>query len=100
MSIVRRMDHFTIVTDKPEETHSFYADLGLRPGARPNFAVNGFCLYAAEGKPILHVIEVKTIPTPRRGAIGHMLLRLSKLSAWLQRLLRCILTYTLIRASD
>src|SRR5205823_4635762 len=35
MGIVRRMDHFTIVTDKPEETRSFYADLGLVPGARP-----------------------------------------------------------------
>ena len=29
-------------------------------------AVNGFWLYGAEKKPILHVIEVKTMPTPRR----------------------------------
>ena len=72
MSIVRRMDHFTIVTDKPEETKSFYAQLGLHPGARPNFAVDGFWLYASEGKPILHVIEVKTMPNPRRGALDHM----------------------------
>ena len=72
MSIVRRMDHFTIVTDKPEETKEFYAHLGLAPGARPNFAVGGFWLYGAEGRPILHVIEVKTMPTPRRGALDHM----------------------------
>jgi len=68
MSIVHRMDHFTIVTDQPDKTKDFYAALGLHPGARPNFSVNGFWLYADEGKPILHV--PKTIPRecrPRHG---------------------------------
>ena len=87
MSVVRRMDHFTIVTDQPEKTKEFYAGLGLHPGARPNFAVNGFWLYASEGKPILHVIEVKTMPSPRRGALDHMAFRgedMAATLAWLR----------------
>ena len=85
MSVVRRMDHFTIVTDQPEKTKEFYAGLGLQPGARPNFAVNGFWLYASEGKPILHVIEVKTMPSPRRGALDHMAFRGEDMAATLLR---------------
>ena len=87
MSVVRRMDHFTIVTDQPEKTKEFYAGLGLHPGARPNFAVNGFWLYASEGMPILHVIEVKTMPSPRRGALDHMAFRgedMAATLAWLR----------------
>jgi catechol 2,3-dioxygenase-like lactoylglutathione lyase family enzyme len=72
MSIVRRMDHFTIVTDQPDQTKEFYAHFGLKPGPRPNFAVGGFWLYGVENRPILHVIEVKTMPNPRRGALDHM----------------------------
>ena len=49
MSIVRRMDHFTIVTDDVEKTKEFYAHLGLHPGDRPNFAVDGCWMYGAEG---------------------------------------------------
>src|SRR5262245_49527412 len=100
MSIVQRMDHFTIVTDQPAATQAFYAELGLHPGPRPNFRVDGFWLYAAEGKPILHVIEVKTMPTPRRGALDHMAFRgtdLAKTLAWVQGQ---GLKYRLMRAPD
>lgn len=100
MSIVRRMDHFTIVTDQPEATKEFYAQLGLHPGDRPNFAVNGFWLYGAEGKPILHVIQVKTMPTPRRGALDHMAFwgeDMAKTLGWLKE--RNI-TYRLSRAPE
>ena len=100
MSIVHRMDHFTIVTDKPEETKSFYAELGLTPGARPNFAVNGFWLYAAEGKPILHVIEVKTMPTPRRGALDHMAFRGEDMASTVDWLKGRNIQYRLTRAPD
>jgi catechol 2,3-dioxygenase-like lactoylglutathione lyase family enzyme len=68
---IRRMDHFTIVTDRLDETLAFYAMLGLHAGARPNFSVPGAWLYAAE-QPILHVIEVTNMPEPRRGALDHM----------------------------
>ena len=97
MSIVRRMDHFTIVTDLPEETKAFYADLGLRPGARPNFKVNGFWLYAGEA-PILHVIEVKKMPEPRRGALDHMAFRGEDMASTLKWLDGKGIKYRLSRA--
>ena len=61
MPKAQRMDHFTINTDRLEETKRFYAELGLLPGPRPNFAVDGLWLYS-EGKPILHVIERSYLP--------------------------------------
>jgi len=100
MSIVRRMDHFTIVTDDGDKTREFYSHLGLTPGARPNFNVKGFWLYGAEGRPILHVIEVKTMPTPRRGALDHMAFwgeDMAKTIAWLKS--RNV-EYRLMRAPD
>jgi catechol 2,3-dioxygenase-like lactoylglutathione lyase family enzyme len=100
MSVVRRMDHFTIVTDQPEKTKEFYAGLGLHPGARPNFAVNGFWLYASEGKPILHVIEVKTMPSPRRGALDHMAFRGEDMAATLAWLRERGIEYRLTRAPE
>jgi catechol 2,3-dioxygenase-like lactoylglutathione lyase family enzyme len=100
MSIVRRMDHFTIVTDNGEKTKEFYAELGLTPGARPNFAVNGFWLYGPEGRPILHVIEVKNMPNPRRGALDHMAFwgeDMPKTIAWLKEK---NIEYRLMRAPE
>jgi catechol 2,3-dioxygenase-like lactoylglutathione lyase family enzyme len=68
---IQHMDHFTIVTDRLQETLAFYALLGLHAGDRPNFSVSGAWLYAAQ-RPILHVIEVTKMPEPRRGALDHM----------------------------
>jgi catechol 2,3-dioxygenase-like lactoylglutathione lyase family enzyme len=68
---IQRMDHFTIVTDRLTETLQFYALFGLRAGARPAFSVPGAWLYASD-QPILHVIEVPSMPEPRRGALDHM----------------------------
>ena len=69
---VRHMDHFTIVSDNVEATRVFYAELGLTPGPRPAFMRDGLWLYATEGKPILHVIEVDKLPETRRGVLDHM----------------------------
>ncbi len=71
MPIAHRMDHFTINTDNLEATRDFYAELGLTPGPRPNFAVDGIWLYS-EGRPLLHVIERKSLPEQRRGVLDHM----------------------------
>ena len=68
---IQRMDHFTIVTDRLDETLGFYAMFGLRAGPRPDFGVPGAWLYATD-QPILHVIEVTRMPEPRRGALDHM----------------------------
>lgn len=71
MSIVRRMDHFTIVTDRLEETRGFYERLGFEVGARPDFPVPGFWFYL-DGRAVLHVIGVEKMPEPRRGVLDHM----------------------------
>jgi catechol 2,3-dioxygenase-like lactoylglutathione lyase family enzyme len=68
---IQRMDHFTIVTDRLAETVAFYAMLGLHVGARPAFGAPGAWLYASD-RPILHVLEVSSMPEPRRGALDHM----------------------------
>ncbi len=71
MAIIQRMDHFTIVTDRLEETRLFYEALGLLPGPRPDFPVPGFWFYAGD-HPLLHVIGVDQMPQPRRGVLDHM----------------------------
>jgi catechol 2,3-dioxygenase-like lactoylglutathione lyase family enzyme len=68
---VQRMDHFTIVSDRIQETRAFYAELGLQAGPRPSFSRDGLWLYV-EGRPILHVIESDRMPEPRRGVLDHM----------------------------
>ncbi|MCU6453124.1 VOC family protein [Sphingomonas sp. A2-49] len=69
--MIRTMDHFTIVTDRLEETRSFYAALGLVDGPRPDFGVDGAWLYAGD-RPVLHVVAVDRLPEPRRGVLDHM----------------------------
>ncbi|MDB5672877.1 MAG: dioxygenase [Alphaproteobacteria bacterium] len=68
---IRAMDHFTIVTNRLAETIAFYALLGLTDGARPDFGIGGAWLYAGD-RPILHVLEVASMPEPRRGVIDHI----------------------------
>jgi catechol 2,3-dioxygenase-like lactoylglutathione lyase family enzyme len=94
------MDHFTIVTDNAAATKDFYAELGLTPGARPNFGIPGFWLYAAEGPPILHVIEVKNMPNPRRGALDHMAFRGENMAKTLDWVKSRKLEYRLSRAPE
>jgi catechol 2,3-dioxygenase-like lactoylglutathione lyase family enzyme len=93
---IQRMDHFTIVTDRLDETLAFYAMLGLRAGARPNFGVPGAWLYAAE-QPILHVIEVTNMPEPRRGALDHMAYHAQGLLATTQLLKERGIAHRIIR---
>lgn len=70
--MIKRPDHFTIVTDQLDVTRAFYVDLlGMREGPRPAFPVPGLWLYAND-RPVLHVVAVERMPTPRRGALDHM----------------------------
>lgn len=68
---IREMDHFTIVTDRLDDTLSFYAMLGLADGPRPEFGFGGAWLYADE-RPVLHIVEVQSMPHSRRGVLDHM----------------------------
>lgn len=66
------MNHFTILTDKLDETVKFYRELlELEPGKRPNFKFPGAWLYS-NGQAILHVIAGDKLPEPREGVIDHM----------------------------
>lgn len=71
---VTRMNHFTILTDRLEETLAFYRDhLGLAPGARPPFTFPGAWLYADGGsEPILHIVAGRSQEELRSGVLDHM----------------------------
>jgi catechol 2,3-dioxygenase-like lactoylglutathione lyase family enzyme len=68
------MNHFTILTDKLDETLTFYAHhLDLHPGSRPPFTFPGAWLYArGGGQPILHIIADKPKSELVKGVIDHM----------------------------
>jgi catechol 2,3-dioxygenase-like lactoylglutathione lyase family enzyme len=69
---IKRMDHFTIVTDKLAETLDFYTVLlDLKDGPRPEFGVPGHWFYI-DDHPVLHVLGVEKMPAVRRGVLDHM----------------------------
>ncbi len=71
MNGIQRMDHFTVVTDRLDETCAFYECLGLNVGPRPDFGIPGLWLYAG-GHPVLHLVQTLDMPAVRRGALDHM----------------------------
>ncbi len=96
--ILLGMDHFTIVTNQLETTRRFYVDLiGLQEGPRPPFPVDGLWLYV-NGKAILHVISVDTMPNPRRGVLDHMAFSAQGFSSTLDKLDQYDVRYRIIRA--
>ncbi|HQR89907.1 MAG: dioxygenase [Caulobacter sp. 32-67-35] len=94
--MIRRMDHFTVVTDRPEETIAFYARLGLSTGPRPDFGIDGAWLYTG-GHPVLHIVETTVMPEPRRGALDHMAFFAEGFAAVAERITAASLTYRVIR---
>jgi catechol 2,3-dioxygenase-like lactoylglutathione lyase family enzyme len=93
---IQRMDHFTIVTDRLEVTREFYAMLGMKPGPRPLFPVPGLWLYLND-HPVLHVLEVSQMPSPRRGVLDHMAFFAEGLENTLRLLIEHNVDYRLIR---
>tara|TARA_R110002153_G_scaffold154479_1_gene306520 strand:- start:111 stop:518 length:408 start_codon:yes stop_codon:yes gene_type:complete len=95
--MIERIDHFTVASDQLEMTRQFYVDLlGLTVGYRPAFPVQGLWLYA-EKKPLLHLIQVCNMPTPRRGALDHMAFFATDLSRTLCLLGRHQVPFRIIR---
>lgn len=70
---ISAMDHFTVTTDRLDESVAFYIRLGLAQGPRPDFNVGGAWLYAG-GRAVLHLVEqpVGRMPGARRGVIDHI----------------------------
>jgi catechol 2,3-dioxygenase-like lactoylglutathione lyase family enzyme len=96
MSGIQRMDHFTVVTDRLDETRVFYERLGLAVGARPDFGIGGLWFYVG-GHPVLHVVEVSEMPAVRRGALDHMAFYGDDIVATLELLQRERIAYRLLR---
>ena len=96
MTGIRRMDHFTVVTDQLVRTQAFYEALGLQVGARPDFGIAGLWLYAGE-HAVLHVVEVAAMPALRRGVLDHMAFRGGDITATLELLCAQGVAYRLIR---
>lgn len=90
------MDHFTIVTDRLAQTTAFYALLGLLEGPRPDFGIGGAWLYAA-ARPVLHVVEVSSMPVIRRGVLDHMAFTSEGLLDIAAVLRSCGVSYRIIR---
>ncbi|CAN5138138.1 VOC family protein [soil metagenome] len=94
--MIRRMDHFTVVTDRLSETLTFYAMLGLTVGPRPDFGVGGAWLYIGN-HPVLHIVETQRMPEPRRGALDHMAFFAQDFVAVAERVAAASLSYRVIR---
>jgi catechol 2,3-dioxygenase-like lactoylglutathione lyase family enzyme len=94
--MIRRMDHFTVVTDCLAETVKFYAMLGLVSGPRPDFGVGGAWLYVAD-HPVLHIVETGRMPDPRRGALDHMAFFAEGFAGMADKVAAAGLTYRVIR---
>lgn len=93
---IRAMDHFTILTDRLDETLAFYAALGLADGPRPDFGIPGAWLYAGD-RPVLHILGVEDMPAVRRGVIDHMAFTSEGLLAIATDLKRRGIRYAIIR---
>jgi catechol 2,3-dioxygenase-like lactoylglutathione lyase family enzyme len=77
---VKGMDHFTVLTDRLDETTSFYTELlGLEVGDRPDFNFPGAWMYCS-GRPILHIVAGRPLPAERTGVLDHMAFAASGLS--------------------
>lgn len=94
--MIRRMDHFTIVTDQLAVTLDFYAMLGLTEGPRPEFGFGGAWLYVGD-YPMLHIVETDRMPDPRRGALDHMAFFAEDFVATAKRITTASLSYRVIR---
>jgi catechol 2,3-dioxygenase-like lactoylglutathione lyase family enzyme len=97
VSIIQRMDHFTVLSGDLEKTREFYTMLGLREGERPNFKFPGIWFYNDEGKPILHVIAGRGVPEPPAGVIDHMAFWSKDLAATAEKLKSRRIEYDLRR---
>jgi catechol 2,3-dioxygenase-like lactoylglutathione lyase family enzyme len=96
MNGIQRMDHFTIVTARLDETCEFYQRLGLSVGPRPDFGIPGQWLYA-RNHAVLHLVQTNELPVVHRGALDHMAFHGGDIVATLNVLRHHHIAYRLLR---
>ena len=80
------MDHFTVLTERLDETVAFYGDLlGLHAGERPPFKFPGAWLYCGT-RAVLHVVAGRPLPAHPAGVLDHMAFSATGLAETLDRL--------------
>lgn len=91
------MDHFTVLTERLDETVAFYGDLlGLLPGERPPFRFPGAWLYCGP-RAVLHLVAGRPVPADPAGVLDHMAFAATDLEQTLERLEARSLHYDLRR---
>ncbi len=94
------LDHWNVYCKDLKATVRFYERyVGLKDGDRPPFNFPGAWLYAG-GRPVLHVIAGRELPTPRGGVLDHMAFSASGLAAVKDRLEAMGVPYDLRRLPD
>jgi catechol 2,3-dioxygenase-like lactoylglutathione lyase family enzyme len=83
---VVRLDHFNLAPRDSQATVRFYEDIvGLKVGARPDFGIDGYWLYAG-AQPVLHILDNPKRPGGPTGKIDHVAFYATDLASYVERL--------------
>ncbi len=88
---IKNLDHYNVVTAKPEETVRFYCDgLGMvnDPDRRPDFGVPGAWLFVDDA-PLVHLLFVDDDPGTPSGPLDHVAFAGADADAIIERLDAC-----------
>jgi catechol 2,3-dioxygenase-like lactoylglutathione lyase family enzyme len=97
---ITEMNHFTVLAKDLDETRSFYIGvLGFTEGPRPPLGVPGAWLYVG-GRPVLHVVAGRKLPSEPRGVLDHMAFSATGLSNIADRLRAANVPYDLRRQPE
>lgn len=81
-----QLDHVNIRTTRLAEMTAFYTEaLGLRPGARPDFGIDGAWLYCGD-RAAVHLVAVGETPRGEKPKIEHFAFRATGLADFLTHL--------------
>lgn len=85
---LRGLDHFNVVTARPDETLAFYCDgLGLvdDPDRRPDFGIPGAWLFQ-DDRALVHLVFVDDDPPAHAGPLDHVAFQGADIDATCARL--------------